>query len=184
MIEKIFLILMVVLALITLNTVKLRRAVIYLGIFSLVSSFVYLLYGAPDVAIAEAVIGSALSTVLYLVALKKYQVFTIYYTNANYNEIHDGYIIKGRAQILRDVERFFLKREMEPQIIYTTDDCDYVLSAKNFDLLIHQDYDKVKMYGCIEDYHVDAMQDYVAKNPYENLTVEFVRYEAGDQIDA
>ncbi|SHF09273.1 Na(+)/H(+) antiporter subunit B [Alkalibacter saccharofermentans] len=184
MIEKIFLVLMVILAVITLNTVKLRRAVIYLGIFSLVSSFVYLLYGAPDVAIAEAVIGSALSTVLYLVALKKYQVFTIYYTNENYNEIHDGYIIKGRAQILKDVERFFLKREMEPQIIYTTENCEHVLDTKNFDLLIHQDYDTVIMFGCREDYHVDAMEDYVVKNPYENLTVEFVRFEAGDQIDS
>jgi len=71
--EKIFLIILVVLALVALNTPKLRRAVVYLGIFSLVSSFVYLLYGAPDVAIAEAVIGSTIATVLYLVALKKYK---------------------------------------------------------------------------------------------------------------
>lgn len=82
MTENIFLIALVVLAIVALNTKKLRRAVVYLGVFSLVSSFVYLLYGAPDVAIAEAIIGSTITTVLYLVALRKYQVFSIYYANS------------------------------------------------------------------------------------------------------
>lgn len=180
LVEKIFLVMMVVLALISLNTAKLRRAVIYLGIFSLVSSFVYLLYGAPDVAIAEAVIGSAISTVLYLIALKKYQVFTIYYTNANYNLIREGSIIRGRAQVLRDVEKFYTDREMEPQIIYTTEEYQNVLSKKNFDLLIHQDSDQVVFYGNREDYHVDAFEEHVSNNPYELLHVQFVRFKTGD----
>lgn len=180
MIEKIFLILMVVLTVISLNTAKLRRAVIYLGIFSLISSFVYLLYGAPDVAIAEAVIGSAISTVLYLVALKKYQVFTIYYTNANYNQIRDRHTIRGRAQVLRDTEKFYSEREMEPQIIYTTEDYKTVLQRRNFDLLIHQNLDQVIFYGSRQDYHVDAFEEHVQKSPYELLKVTFVRIEAGD----
>ncbi|MBF7097079.1 Na(+)/H(+) antiporter subunit B [Alkalibacter mobilis] len=181
MTEKIFLILMVVLAFIALNTQKLRRSVIYLGIFSLVSSFVYLLYGAPDVAIAEAVIGSAISTVLYLVALKKYRVFTIYYTNANYNQIRDGYIIRGRAQILREVESFFVRKEMEPQIIYTTEDYKKVLAEENFDLLIHQDYDQVRLYGNAEDYQLDALEAHMCENPNELLKTEFIKFEAGDK---
>jgi uncharacterized MnhB-related membrane protein len=177
--EKVFLILMVMLAVLSLNTPKLRRAVIYLGILSLISSFVYLLYGAPDVAIAEAIIGSAISTVLYLVALKKYHVFTIYYTNANYNQITDSQITRRRAQVLRDVERFFTDREMEPQIIYTTHDYKYVLQKKNFDLLIHQDFDEVFFYGNKEDYQVDAFEEHVANAPYEPIRTTFVRYEAG-----
>lgn len=180
MVEKTFLIMMVVLALISLNTSKLRRAVIYLGIFSLVSSFVYLLYGAPDVAIAEAVIGSAISTVLYLVALKKYQIFTIYYTNANYNQIREGSVVRGRAQVLRDVEKFYTDREMEPQIIYTTEEYQNVLSKKNFDLLIHQDADQIVFYGNREDYHVDAYEEHVNTMPFDLLSVRFVRFKAGD----
>ena len=70
MTEKIFLIGLIVLAIAAVNTSHLRRSIIYLGIFSLISSLVYLFYGAPDVAIAEAVIGSSLTTVLFLVALK------------------------------------------------------------------------------------------------------------------
>lgn len=180
LVEKMFLVMMVVLALISLNTSKLRRAVIYLGIFSLVSSFVYLLYGAPDVAIAEAVIGSAISTVLYLVALKKYQIFTIYYTNANYNQIREGSVVRGRAQVLRDVEKFYTDREMEPQIIYTTEEYQKVLSKKNFDLLIHQDSDQVVFYGNREDYHVDAYEEHVNSTSFELLSIRFVRFKAGD----
>ena len=173
---------MVLLALLSLNTPKLRRAVIYLGILSLASSFVYLLYSAPDVAIAEAIIGSAISTVLYLVALKKYHVFTIYYTNANYNQITDSKITRGRAQVLRDVEKFFAEREMEPQIIYTTHDYRFVLENRNFDLLIHQDFDEVFFYGNKEDYQVDAFEEHVQKEPYDPLRSRFIRHEAGDGV--
>ena len=74
--EQISLIMLIVLAIATVQTRKLRNAVIYLGVFSLGMSFVYILYNAPDVAIAEAVIGSTLATILYLVALKKYRIFT------------------------------------------------------------------------------------------------------------
>lgn len=181
MIEKLFLILLIVLAIVALNTAKLRRAVIYLGILSLVSSFVYLFYGAPDVAIAEAVIGSGISTVLYLVALNKYQVFTIYYTNADYNQFSDRTVIRGRAQVLRDVEKFFVLREMEPQIIYTTKDYNEVLDNRDFDLLIHQDFDQVFFYGSKEDYHVDALEEHVRQEPYNLLETSFVRCEEDEE---
>ena len=69
---KIFLFLMILFAAIAIQTEKPVRGAIYLGVFSLICSFVFLLYAAPDVAIAEAIIGSTLSTILYLVALYKY----------------------------------------------------------------------------------------------------------------
>jgi uncharacterized MnhB-related membrane protein len=72
MLLNIFLFLLIAFAIIAIQTTKLIRGAIYLGIFSLISSFCFLLYGAPDVAIAEAIIGSTLSTILYLVALYKY----------------------------------------------------------------------------------------------------------------
>lgn len=70
MAERVALFMMIAVAAAALITRKPRTAVIQLGLFSLLSSFVFLFYGAPDVAMAEAVIGSALSTVLYLVTIK------------------------------------------------------------------------------------------------------------------
>lgn len=182
--ERIYLIFMVVLAFISVNTLKLRRAVIYLGIFSLVSSFVYLLYGASDVAIAQAVIGSGISTVLYLIALKKYKIFTIYYTNADYNEINDGYIVKGRAKILRETEAFFTNIEMEPQIIYTTENYKSILTTKNYDLTIYQKGNQINLYGSSKDYKVDALEKHLMENSFGFMDFMFIRCELGEDIDA
>jgi multicomponent Na+:H+ antiporter subunit B len=71
MAERVLLVLLIVFALQAIRQRQLRTAAIYLGVFSLVSSVLYLMCAAPDVAIAEAVIGSTLATVLYLVALQK-----------------------------------------------------------------------------------------------------------------
>lgn len=71
MLERILLILLVVLAVMAIRQKQMRTAVIYMAIYSLFCSAIYLIHAAPDVAIAEAVIGSTISTVLYLVALKR-----------------------------------------------------------------------------------------------------------------
>ena len=48
---------------------RLLNAVILLGVFSLVSSVVYFLAGAPDVAVTEGAIGVAFVTFIYVLAL-------------------------------------------------------------------------------------------------------------------
>ena len=49
------LVILVALAILAVRSEILRSAVVYFGIFSLICSFLYLYYNAPDVAIAEAV---------------------------------------------------------------------------------------------------------------------------------
>ena len=71
MIDQLFLVLLFLFAVLALQHPRLRTAVIFLGVFSLLASLVYLQHHSPDVAMAEAVIGSTLGTVLYLVALRK-----------------------------------------------------------------------------------------------------------------
>ncbi|GEM_PF-500548 len=46
-------------------------AVIISGIVSLIASILFLMLGAPDVAMTEATIGSALTTIVFLYALKR-----------------------------------------------------------------------------------------------------------------
>jgi multicomponent Na+:H+ antiporter subunit B len=50
---------------------KVIRMIIYLAVFSLISSLCFLVIASPDVAIAEAVIG-IFNTVIFIVALEKY----------------------------------------------------------------------------------------------------------------
>ena len=67
----VFLIMLPLLALVALEIKNLLSAVIVLGAFSLVLSLVFYYLHAPDVAIAEAAIGSGFATVIFLIAIKK-----------------------------------------------------------------------------------------------------------------
>jgi len=66
-----FLIMLPVLALVALEIKNLLSAVIVLSAFSLVLSLVFYFLHAPDVAIAEAAIGSGFATIIFLIAIKK-----------------------------------------------------------------------------------------------------------------
>ncbi|WKY48848.1 DUF4040 domain-containing protein [Eubacteriaceae bacterium ES3] len=174
MIEKIFLVGMFVLAIFAINTPHLRRSIIYLGIFSLISSLVYLLHGAPDVAIAEAVIGSTITTVLFLVALNKSRVFVIYYGNIDFNSDISKLTIKTRGQLLKNIEKFLIDQEFEPQLILTTKSYDSILETEAFDLLIYQDNHQLLITGP-DEYHMDAIETFLKSDHYQDLQICFGR---------
>ncbi len=163
MVLKVFFIVMIAFALFAVHTSKLRRAVIYTAIFSLVSSLCYLLYSAPDVAIAEAIIGSTIATILYLVALQKYKVFTIYYTNEGNAEINDSYISAIRGNILDSIERFCVKKELEPQVIYTLESLEHIKKVHQYDLIVRRENEKVYVYGNRENYQMESLREYMIK---------------------
>jgi len=64
-----FLVLLLGLSVAVLLQERLLNAVILLGVFSLLSSVVYFLIGAPDVAVTEGAIGVAFVTFIYVLAL-------------------------------------------------------------------------------------------------------------------
>jgi len=68
---EIVLILLLINAIIVIFERSVVRIVIYMGVFSLLSTFAYVLMGSPDVAMAEAVV-SAFSTILMIVCIEKY----------------------------------------------------------------------------------------------------------------
>jgi putative multicomponent Na+:H+ antiporter subunit B len=170
--EKIILILMVIFAILAVREDKLRRAVIYLGTFSLVGSFIYLLYGAPDVAIAEAIIGSTLATILYLVALKKYKIFTVYYTtkiddeiteivedNIDEDNIDEDYIDEVRSNFVDMIDRFCESRELEPHVVYTTESREAIELKHQYDAIAVHGKDGVLVYGSKENYQMDLLRE-------------------------
>ncbi len=50
---------------------NLLSAIISAGVISLLASIIYILLAAPDVAMTEAAIGSGLTTIVFLLALKQ-----------------------------------------------------------------------------------------------------------------
>jgi len=64
-------ILMIIAAIYAFRTKKMVNAVIASGAISLIVSVIFLILAAPDVAMTEASIGSALTTIVFLYALSK-----------------------------------------------------------------------------------------------------------------
>lgn len=62
-------VMLVIFAFLSLESKKLINAVIYLSSMSLMAVFVFVLLRAPDVAITEAVIGSGITTALFVFTL-------------------------------------------------------------------------------------------------------------------
>jgi multicomponent Na+:H+ antiporter subunit G len=105
--------------------------------FSLLASLAYLLYQAPDVAIAEAVIGCGLATVLYLAALRKQRLITIYYVHEHDGDINDR-LTKQADRLLRAIEQLLAEKELETQVIHTARPGREVLDRQDFDLLLRR----------------------------------------------
>lgn len=147
--KEIILVFLVISALLTLQTQKMKNAVIYLGVFSILIALMYLLQGAPDVAIAEAVIGSTMTTILFVVALHKYKIFRVF-VKVESKRIDDTvYKDKTYKDILDAVSIFCYKKGLDPMPIYTVDTKNLIGKNQhhitlvavdgNFELAYHKD---------------------------------------------
>ena len=177
--EILLMICLIVLAFITVQTRKLRRAAIFLGAFSLICSFAYLIYNAPDVALAEAVIGCTLSTILILIALKKYHVITIYYV---INEQKDSAAVKReKKELSTTLENFLVERGFEPQIIPTHLDERILCQNECFNLLIEHTTEGIIIYSSGIRYLERDIEDYLEKHKPKGLDISF--YKLKDQTE-
>lgn len=170
----------VTLAILSLRTSILRNSVIFFGIFSLICSLLYLYYQAPDVAIAEAVIGSGLVTLLYLTALKRYRVYNIAFTSSSFSAVSDRQIIEGtrHGQFIRDIEEFCFQRELEPQFVFTPDPVEALVETGTFELIIGQEEDGIRVVGNRENYVVDELEMLLILR-YEEMNIKIERYGEG-----
>ncbi len=160
------LILLIILAIAAIQTRYLRHAVIYLGVFSLAISYVYLLYKAPDVALAEAVIGSTIATILYLVALQKYKIFTIYYCIPKDHSNQSLFLSTYKQQLVKTLEKFCTKQELEAQFIYSIEPLEMIKKKRQYALIIEEDADGIIFYGHPENYKLDALELFLSSEAH------------------
>ncbi len=168
----IILILVVLLAIIILHINNLRIAVIYLSVFSLFSSAIYIFIGAPDVAIAEAAIGVSLSTVLYLVAIKKYRSFRIYYNIQSQNG--DGEDVRfNRERLKKYIDLFLVQREVELEIVNKEEKFDDIENSYDYDIIIFQHDGFIKIYGEKSNYLYEKLIEYLSDKGLEGVICEY-----------
>jgi len=164
MVEKMMYIALIVFAFMSVQTPKLRRAVVYLAVFSAGSAFVYVLLGAPDAALAEAVIGSTIATIIYLSALQKYKAFTIYYTNELRHEYRQSNLFRRRNTVLQRIEKFCSGKDLEAHILYTTEQLQDVMKNHGWDIIVRRNKNRFSIYGLEQNYHIEDMRKYIDEN--------------------
>lgn len=156
---QVALLLVIVAAIAAIQTRYLRHGVIYLGLFSLGIAFIYFLYNAPDVALAEAIIGSTLSTVLFIVALQKYKIFTIYFIFHYEDDIGEDVSMQS---IIKSLEKFCTKQELEAQIIYTTEPLPVIIEAHQFSVIMSKQNQQYDLYIHENNYKIDALRSFLS----------------------
>lgn len=179
MFEFILLGTILVLGFATVQTENLLRTVIFSGSFSLLMALAYLYYNAPDVALAEAAIGVGLSTVIYLVSLKKIRVYDIVYINRDIELFDDRHINSIKDSIVRPLEKYIEETvEIEPQITYTDKSVEKLLETDDHDFIIVRKDDLTYLYGYTDD---QVFQDIVANMNEVLKDVKDVRIVYRDQ---
>lgn len=160
MVETITLLLMMVFAYLAIHASLMRMAIIYLAAFSVVAAFLYLLFAAPELALAEAAIGSGLVTLLYLAALKRNKVYTIAVLAEGHRyrstDAYIGYVKRLRA--IREIRRFFEQRELEPQFIFSEKDLGDALAYPGFDLVICEEKDRLTAHGSADSFVLEELE--------------------------
>lgn len=160
-----FLIVTIIFAILAIETPILRHAVIYAGIYSLLCSFIYLLYKAPDVAIAEAIIGCTLSTVLYLVAIRKYKVFKVYYCYSSESRKNE---FAGKVRHVLSL--FSLSTELDLDFVFSKDNVNNIITDRSYDLIIEQGDNRLLIYGDRTSYHYENIKKWFDES---SLDIEY-----------
>lgn len=175
-------VLMIVFAIASIQSDSLRHSVIYLSVFSLLCSFTYALYQAPDVAIAEAVIGCTLSTVLYLVAIKKYRIFRIYYSNqvTIFEKIPESNVL--RSNLVTMVDAYLQDLELEMDLINTKQSFIEIDSLHDYDVIVEHTNEGVRIYGAQSNYLYDGLTSYLIEHNAFDIEYEYILEEDGEDL--
>lgn len=167
--KEVILLCLIVCAVLTIQTQKMKIAIIYLGTFSILIAFVYLLQGAPDVALAEAVIGSTMTTILFVVAIHKYKLFRIYIIVESTKIDDDIYKNKTYRGILSYINIFCYKKGLDPLVIYTIDAKNHI-GRNHHHIVLEEEDDNFILSYHMDDIKAEELYDYLlGHNKYKNI---------------
>ena len=137
-------------------TDKLVTCVLIAAGFSALSALVFLLVGAPDVALAEIAIGSTLSTIIYLVALQRYKVFSIFYIVSDPPS--------GNLEPVLDlIDKTMQAREAEPHRIQSRQTAAALLQQRSWDLIVEDNGEKIVIYAEESSSYVEKIKGALAE---------------------
>ncbi len=146
------LVLLVVLSAIIIFTHKLRVAIILSGSCSMIAALVYMFLAAPDVALAEAIIGSTLATIILLAGTQKYRVCTVCALPSD---------TKMEMKLWSCIHRCTTKKELEANLVHVKTRTE--LDDHFYDIGYQITIDEITLYGEKDSYVMQTMFDDISK---------------------
>lgn len=171
------LVLLLICAVAIIFTNKLIHAVIFMSTFSTIAALVFLFIGAPDVALAEVVIGSTLSTIIFLIAIKKYKLFVVYIVN---DEDRDEAVIANIKTIIKKLEKYLKAEERQIHIIKTEDDVTALLNIEEQKVIIESNGGDITVHVNCDSTHSEEIMNLVEdtnRNTHINIECNKGHYE-------
>lgn len=128
-------ILLIIIAVTTIFMKNNLKSVIFLSVFSLISASLYFLYRAPDLALAEAAIGSAIIPLLFIITISKQRQFIVVtmlkeddFLNKDSNR--EGYNILNELTNFYNLELVILKDKIDTNF--------NIFRLRNVDLFVYK----------------------------------------------
>jgi uncharacterized MnhB-related membrane protein len=126
----IFLLLIVLAIIFSKSTI---RAIIMLSVFSVISSLMYYLYQAPDVAMAELAIGAAIVPLIYVISITRQKKYIVI------DNTKDLFLNEGMAGYMF-LSHFCKKKNLHLVIMKEiAGDHSFLFSRKDIDLIVQRD---------------------------------------------
>ncbi|EOD01866.1 hypothetical protein L21TH_0052 [Caldisalinibacter kiritimatiensis] len=157
------------------------KSIIFFSAFSLATASLYYFFKAPDLALAEAAIGSAIIPLVYIIAISKQREFLVI-SRINKDDIflyHSGNT-KGKGyKLLEDFTKHYNLKLVISRGNY--DDLHGIFRSRNIDLVIEKCRDTGK-------YILKGKKTSVLMNKLEQITrdeqeIEVVKIEEGEMDD-
>ena len=121
------------------------RAIILLSVFSIISSLMYYLYQAPDVAMAELAIGAAIVPLIYVISITRQKKYIVI------DNTKDRFLDHGMAGHML-LSHFCKTKHLDLVIIREVpEEESFLFSRKDIDLIVERDG---RMPGTSVSYHV------------------------------
>jgi len=137
---NIIILLQIFLIIISITVIKLKnnlKSVIFFSVFSLISALLYYFYRAPDLALAEAAIGSAILPLIFIIAISKQKEFIVVL-----GSVEDNFLdIENKSgigyKILEELTDYY-----QLKLVFLKDKNDIsfeVFRVRNVDLFIYRE---------------------------------------------
>ncbi len=166
MTEQILLLLLLVAGIFIILVHNLKFMIVGMGVLSLIATLCYLYYRAPDVAIAEGIIGCTITTILFIVAFKKHRTFYVYITTQSKAQMNKLRRDKHTQELVSQIFRYCRANELQLQCMYSSTSPEIIEKEHVCDLILQHKDGEFHAYGIDTEQHATAIYEILNKEEF------------------